>query len=90
MDSLNFKESEYIWEKSLAIVREELSEISFETWLEIIKPISIYKNTIYLGVPSDFEKSVLECRYSKLIKSALRSITESDLEVKFFTGLYIS
>ena len=72
----------YIWGKVLDIVKKELIEVSIKTWLEIIKPLSIDKDVIHLGVLSKFEKSIIECRYLALLKTALRSITNRDFEIE--------
>lgn len=74
---------ENTWRKALDIIKKELTKVSFETWLEIIKPLSIDKDVIRLGVLSEFEKSIIECRYAELIKTALRSITDKDFEIEF-------
>ena len=76
------EDSRNIWRKVLDIVKKELSEVSFETWLKIIKPLSIDKNALHLGVLSEFEKSIIECRYFELLKTALRSITNKDFKIE--------
>lgn len=73
---------DYIWRKVLDIIKKELTEVSFKTWLKIIVPISMEKNIIRLGIPGEFEKGILECRYTSLIKTALKSITKIDFEIE--------
>lgn len=74
---------EHTWRKVLDIIKPELIEVSFKTWLEIIVPLSIDKDVIRLEVPSEFDKGIIECRYSALLKTALRSITNRDFELEF-------
>jgi len=73
---------EYIWRRVLDIIKREIVEVSYKTWLETIKPLSIDKDVIRLGVLSEFEKSIIECRYIGLIKTALKSIMNSDFELE--------
>ncbi len=73
---------EHIWRKVLDITKKELTEISFKTWLEIIRPLSIDEDVIHLRVLSEFEKSIIECRYIELLKTALRNITNKAFEIE--------
>ena len=51
-----------IWRGSLDIIKTELTEVSFNTWLKTIEPITINDNRIILGAPNEFTKSILEAR----------------------------
>ena len=55
--SLNVNE---IWDKTLQLVKSELTEVSFNTWLKTIDPITINGNTLVLSVPNKFNKEILE------------------------------
>lgn len=72
-----------LWQKTLNLLKNELTEISFNTWIKTIEPISISQNTIYLGVPAEFNKGILESRYSVLIKNAVRQITSREYAIEF-------
>ena len=63
--------------------RQELTEVSFNTWLKTIEPISYKNNQILLGVPNDFTKGILEARYTVLIANALKQATGEEIHVKF-------
>ncbi|MDD2482573.1 MAG: DnaA N-terminal domain-containing protein, partial [Lutispora sp.] len=54
-----FNNLDCIWRSVLDIVKKELTEISYKTWLEIIVPLSIDQNKIRLGVPGEFEKGII-------------------------------
>ena len=60
---------EDIWEDVLNIIKEDLSEVSFNTWLKTIEPISISSDKIILGAPNDFTRGILQGRYLNLIKN---------------------
>src|SRR5690554_6422128 len=72
-----------IWEKTLEIIKSELTEVSFNTWLKTIEPISYQNNQILLGVPNVFTKGILEARYIVLISNALKEVTGAQTNVKF-------
>ncbi|NSW92031.1 MAG: chromosomal replication initiator protein DnaA [Firmicutes bacterium] len=72
-----------IWQRALELLKDELTEISYNTWIKTIKPISIGPNTIELGVPADFNKGILESRYSLLIKETIKEITKKEFNIKF-------
>lgn len=79
---MNFNIHE-IWDQTLSVIKTELTEVSYNTWLKTIKPISIDNNTINLSVPNDFNKEILENRYMSLIANALQQVTSIRLEPSF-------
>lgn len=72
------------WEKTLNIIKGELTEVSFNTWIKSIIPLSIEKDVIKLSVPNDFTKGILDSRYKELIVNALKLITSKKYNVEFF------
>lgn len=79
---MNFNIHE-IWGQTLSLIKTELTEVSFNTWLKTIKPLSIDNNKIILSVPNDFNKEILENRYMSLIENALHQVTSIKLEPSF-------
>ena len=63
-----------MWLKILELLKNELTEISYNTWIKTIDPISINLNTINLAVPAEFNKGILESRYKELIKMPLNKL----------------
>ncbi len=72
-----------IWEKTLTLIKSELTEVSFNTWLKTIEPIAIKGKVILLGVPNEFNKEILENRYVSLITNAIKQVTSSSYELEF-------
>jgi len=72
-----------IWEKTLNLIKTELTEVSYNTWLKSLEPITIKGKTILLGVPNDFNKGILETRYESLITNAIKQITSQDYKLEF-------
>lgn len=72
-----------MWEDTLELIKVELTEVSFNTWLKAIHPLKINDNVFTFSVPDDFTKGILEARYVTLIKNALKQITSNYYEIKF-------
>ena len=71
------------WEKTLNIMKGELTEVSYNTWIKSIIPISLEDYTIKLGVPNDFTRGILNSRYKDLIENALKLVTSTKYNVNF-------
>jgi chromosomal replication initiator protein len=72
-----------VWEKTLDVIKVELTEVSFNTWLKAIQPISSRDNLVTFSVPDDFTKGILEARYVTLIKNALKQVSSEYYDIKF-------
>ncbi|WIF95879.1 chromosomal replication initiator protein DnaA [Caminicella sporogenes] len=72
-----------IWKKTLNVIKTELTQVSYNTWLKSLEPILIKGDTIILGVPNDFNKGILETRYLTLIENAVKQVTSKDFKLKF-------
>ena len=74
---------ESIWNNALNLIKVELTEVSFNTWLKTVKPISSTKDSIILAAPNEFTKGILEGRYLNLIKNAIKQVTNKDYTIEF-------
>lgn len=72
-----------IWKKTLVIIKTELTEVSFNTWLKTLEPVGIQNNKFVLSVPNKFNKEILETRYLGLISNAIKQITSKEYELEF-------
>ena len=70
-----------LWPRVLDLLKNELTEISYNTWIRTIEPLNVNSNSIELGVPTEFNKGILESRYIPLISNAVRQVTSRDLSV---------
>lgn len=73
-----------IWEKTLNIIKGELTEVSFNTWIKSIEPMALDNNAFKLGVPNNFTKDILENRYKDLIMNAVKLLTSKTYKIEFF------
>ena len=72
-----------LWQKTLQLVRNEITDVSFDTWVKAIEPISIRGDQLYLCVPNEFTKSILESRYTSLISDAVKQVVSRTYYVTF-------
>ncbi|WP_333887426.1 chromosomal replication initiator protein DnaA [Clostridium sp.] len=73
-----------LWEKALNIIKGELTEVSFNTWIKSISPLDMDNSNIKLGVPNDFTKDILSNNYKDLIINAIKLITSKRYNITFF------
>lgn len=80
-----------IWKQVLEIIKPEFSQmmVSYNTWIETIIPLELSENTLKIRVPYEYNKEMINLRYTNLIKNALKFITDRDieLEIKVSTDL---
>ncbi len=72
-----------LWEKGLHLIKSELTEVSFNTWIKAIEPVSMTGDRLILQVPNDFTKGILEARYTALITNALKQISNITYHLDF-------
>lgn len=72
-----------LWDKTLQLIKGELSPPSFNAFFKQIKPLQIQSNTIILLVPNDFTKGILEDRYLNLIESSVNQLSLKKYDIKF-------
>jgi len=72
-----------LWEKSLNIIKEKLSQQNFDTWIRPIRIAKLQDNSIILSVPNRFFKDWLEDNYHTLIKDSLTSLVGTTIQISF-------
>ena len=72
-----------LWVRALDLLKNELTEISYNTWIKTIDPISMTSTSITLSVPADFNKGILESRYSGLITNAIKQLTHKQYNITY-------
>ena len=77
---------EILWEKSIILIQEKLSQQNFETWIRPIKVASLEGNQIHLSVPNKFFKDWLMENYRTVITDVLSAVSGVALIVNFLIG----
>ena len=90
MDTLNFNNDnkpqktdvETIWAKAKQMIKSELTEISYNTWINPIIPVKLEQGVIFLETNSTFSKDIISSRYLDLIKTAIFNVTSRNYDIK--------
>ena len=70
-----------VWDKVKSMLEEEVSQVSFDSWIKPIEPASMDGNKITLKVPFGVNKNMIMTKYYSLIESCLESVTEEKCEI---------
>ena len=73
------------WDKILLTLKEEheISNISYSTWLEPLKPYSFKDNTVIIIVPEQTFLQYVNKKYGFLLKVTISEFLEQECEVDF-------
>lgn len=72
-----------LWDKTLQLIKGELSPPSFNAFFKQIVPLKIYMDNLILLVPNEFTKSILEDRYLNLIENSINQLSLKKYNIKF-------
>ena len=71
------------WIQAKKLLKDELFEVSYTTWINPLKPIFLEGNQLGFEVVNDFNKGFLDTKYKSLIENALSQISGRGYEVMF-------
>ena len=71
------------WTNALSLLKKEVTDISYKTWILPIKPHSITGNVFYLLVDSSFQKDFIVNRFSDLIKNCINQANSVKYKISF-------
>jgi chromosomal replication initiator protein len=72
-----------LWAKTLDIIKSELSEVSFNTWIKSCEPMSISSDTIKISVPNSFTQDILDKRYKDLVVNSIKAVCSKLYKIEF-------
>lgn len=72
-----------IFAEAKELVREEMSELSFKTWILPLNINSINENNIVILVKDQFNKEAIETRYKDLLTNAFNIILQKNCSITF-------
>lgn len=72
-----------LWKKTLDIIKDELSTVSYNTWIKSCEPISISEDTIKISVPNDFTQNILKQRYTSLLVNSVQTVCSKVYKFEF-------
>ncbi len=71
-----------IWDNVLLQMSEEITAVSYDTWIKPIKPVSISENTITLSVVSNPNKNMIMTKFRSMIQSCLELAAGRSFEIE--------
>lgn len=72
-----------LWDKTLDIIKSELSEVSFNTWIKSCEPMSISSDTLKISVPNSFTQDILDKRYKDLVANSIKAVCSKLYTIEF-------
>ena len=60
-----------VWTNALSIIKEEVSETAYDSWIKLLRPIKFENDTAYLYAQSNFQKVLINNKFSDCIQGAL-------------------
>ncbi|CAI3590396.1 chromosomal replication initiator protein DnaA [Clostridium neonatale] len=72
-----------LWEKTLNIIKSEISEVSFNTWIKSCQPISMSNTSIKISVPNSFTQDILNKRYKDLVANSIKAVCSKLYDIEF-------
>lgn len=76
------EELKNIWDNVLLQMSEEITAVSYDTWIKPIQPVSISDNTITLSVVSNPNKNMIMTKFRSMIQSCLELAAGRSFEIE--------
>lgn len=72
-----------LWNSVLEIIKEDVNQVSFNTWFKPLKIVSYKNDTIYLETADDFLRNMLKQRHYNFLKNAFEYVLKKNTELVF-------
>lgn len=76
----NFTE---IWSEALELLKNEMSQVAYKTYVEVISPRLVDENTICFILPSSYHIDICKKRFLDLIENTLTILTNKSYDILF-------
>ena len=71
-----------LWEESIRLIRDEIPGVSFNTWIDPLRPVSLERNVLLLEAPTEFVLGIIKSRYRDLIRNAVKMVSNRALDIE--------
>ena len=78
-----------VWNKVLAVMREETDSTSFDIWFSMVKFHSVKNDNVYIIVPNTLTKDWIESRYLTIIQSKFKELTNRNINLVLTTEPFV-
>ena len=76
-------DAQLLWNSILSEAQKRVRKQQFDTWFSNIDFVGLHEKTLRLSVPNTFFRDWLRNHYSKVIEESAKTVTGSDVEIKF-------
>lgn len=71
-----------IWNSSLKLLKEAVSETSYEHWIEPLKPLGIHEGVLYIKMPTEVHLEIIKSMHLDHIQEAVNAVSDIDLRLE--------
>lgn len=71
-----------VWEKVLELLKQQMTEVTINTWFDDVEPIALENDRMILLSPTEFKRNILRSRYVPAVEKALRDLFSFDLQAE--------
>ena len=74
-----------VWEKALVILKNDLNNTSYESWIKLLIPMKMENDVAYFCVSTLFQKSIIDKKYKQTIEHAITETIGFEVTVTVMT-----
>lgn len=74
-----------VWDSALLIIRERISETSYNTWIKPLKPMKFETDEAFLYAQTNFQKVLISNKFKLEIENALTEVMGFDIHVSILS-----
>ncbi len=74
-----------VWDKIKELLREELSDVTIETWFGTAQAVALDGSRFLLCIPEEFKLDVVSSRYLPPLRRAFQTLFSLDMDVQLMT-----
>ncbi len=74
-----------VWDKALMILKNDLNNTSYESWIKLLIPMKMENDVAYFCVSTLFQKSIIDKKYKQNIEQAISDTMGFDITVQVMT-----
>jgi chromosomal replication initiator protein len=75
-------DAQQLWKECTEMLRSQVSDATWKTWFDAIRPVAVTNGTVVLAIPSSLVRDRLEGRYRPLISDALADIVGVEVPLR--------
>ena len=75
-----------IWNAVLESLYSKLTSTTINTWFTDCTPIELRNGVMVIHTPNDFKRSIIQQRYSKIIRETLKDLFSSEFDLLILSG----